>query len=412
MREDGLVSTSANSIVALASQSGFRLAGRDSSGAMSLDVTAAAWSLLDRFNTLHDYEQGYNDRTGIGGLLATLQQDIVGTGGCGLELVLDKAYGPARLVPIGYSTITWESNGRGGRYPTQEGGEINLNLPTIFVSEHNRNADEAYSGSMLRPGLDHTIQFNEFIEDMHRSLNRVGHSRLVASLVAEKIAAAAPPEITKDSQKMQAWFDNAKTNVEEALAGLEPEDAVVSYDSVDYSVEDTGGSKADYTGLLSTLGNLTGAALKTPASVTGLRASGGQGLSNAETLVYLKVVEAARAPIEEVMGRALTLGLRLLGVDGYCQFNFMPVNLRPEEELEAYKGTKQNRILQLLSYGLINDAEACYVLGVRPQGLQKILAGSGFYETKGSGSDEAERDSSTGRALNPGTPKKSGGSDK
>lgn len=420
MREEGLFSSAANSMVALAANSGFRLAGYNSAGAMDVEVMSLAYSVMDRFSTLHDYSQGFNDKPGMQSLLATLQLDVVGSGGCGVELVLDKEFGPERLVPIGYSSVQWEADGKGGRYPTQESGEVNLNLPTIFIAEHNRNADEAYSVSLLRPGLSQTIAFNEFLEDMHRAVNRVGHSRLTATLIAEKVAAAMPDHIKSDPKKKQQYFEQMRDEVEKALEGLEPEDALVAYDSVTYQVHDVGGTKADYSPMLTTLGNLLGASLKTPASVSGLRADGGQGLSNAETLIYLKVVEATRPPVEEVMSRALTMAVRLLGLDGYVYFKFLPINLRPEDELEAYRSTKQKRILELLSYGLINDAEACYQLGVRPQGLSEMLAGTRFYagtsETSeglketGSG-EEGERESSTGRALNPKTPSKSGGDD-
>lgn len=410
MREDGLFSSAANSMVALAANSGYRLACYNAEGAMDLAVMGTAYSLLDRLSTLHDYSQGFNDKPGMQSLLTTLQIDVIGTGGCGVELVLDKTFGPERLVPVGYSTIQWEADGKGGRYPTQDNGEIDLNLPTVFIAEHNRNADEAYAVSLLRPGLTHTISFNEFLEDTNRAVNRTGHSRLVAKLLSEKVLAAAPDPVKNDPAKRNEFFNQVRTQVEEALEGLEPEDALVAYDSVEYEVKDTGGSKADYSPMLTTLGNLLGASLKTPASVSGLRAAGGQGLSNAETLIYLKVVEAARPPVEEVMSRALTLAVRLLGVEGHVYFEFLPVNLRPEEELEAYKGTKQKRVLELLSHGLINDAEACYQLGVRPQGLIGVLAGTGFYG-KSAPTGEGERESSTGRALNPGTPSKSGGDD-
>lgn len=414
MREDGLFSSAANSLVALSANSGFRISGYNSSGAMDLSVMSMAYSVMDRFSTLHDYSLGFNDKPGIQSLLATLQTDVVGTGGCGLELVLDKTFGPERLVPVGYSTIVWEADGKGGRYPSQDGGDVNLNLPTVFIAEHNRNADEAYSVSMLRPGLSHTMNFNEFLEDTHRAVNRTGHSRLIAQINAEKAWAAAPDSVKSDPAKRGTFFNQVRTEVEQALEGLEPEDALVSYDTVEYDVKDIGGSKSDYSTLLTTLGNLLGASLKTPASVSGLRAGGSQALSNAETLIYLKVVEGARPPVEEVMSRALTLAVRLLGIDGYVYFEFMPVNLRPEEELEAYKGTKQKRVLEMLSYGLINDAEACYELGIRPQGLVKELAGTGFYgkaKTAAEGQDEGERESSSGRALNPDTPSKSGGDD-
>lgn len=413
MREDGLFSSAANSMTALATGSGFRIAGYNSSGAMDSGVMSIAYSLLDSLTALHDYSKGYNDKPGIMQLLATLQQDVVGTGGTGVELVLGKDFFPERLVPVGYSTITWVSDGQGGRFPAQDGGDTSLNLPTVFVAEHNRNADEGYSVSLLRPGLSNTVAFNEFIEDTHRAVNRTGHSRLIASLNAERVWAAAPDDVKNDPDKRNAYFNSVKASVEGALEGLEPEDALVSYDTVTYDVKDIGGSKSDYSNLLATLGNLLGASLKTPASVTGLRASGGQGLSNAETMVYLKIVEASRNTVEEVISRALTLAVRLAGIDGYVNFEFLPINLRPEEELEAYKGTKQARVLSLLSYGIINDAEACFELGIRPQGLSKAFSGTGFYENAPQTADApVDRTSSVGAALNPGTPAKSGGSNK
>lgn len=411
MREDGLFSSAANSMVALAAKSGYKLAAYNAEGIMDTEVMAVAYSIIDKIDTLHDYSQGFNDKQGIQSLLATLQIDTIGSGGCGAELVLDEQFGPERIVPVGYSTIEWEADGKGGRYPTQEEGEINLNIPNAFIAEHNRNADEGYSVSLLRPGLSQTFQFNEFLEDTHRSVVRTGHSRLISTLSQEAVQKMAPPEIANDPEKMTKFYNSVKTGVESALQDLNPEDALVSYDTVSHKIEDIGGSKADYGTLMTVLGNLLGVSLKTPASVSGLRTSGGQGLSNAETLIYLKVVEATRPPVEEVMSRALTLAIRLLGVEGYVKFEFNPVDLRPELELEAYKGTKQNRILSLLSYGLISDANACYELGLRPQGLIKAFSGTEFYKGATSGKVEAERESSTGRALNPGTPSSSGGDD-
>lgn len=412
MREDGLFSSAANSMVAIATKSGYRLAAYNSAGAMDSTVMAAAFSILDKIDTLHDYSKGYNDKQGVQALLSTLQVDTIGSGGCGVELVLDEMFGPERLVPIGYSTITWEADGQGGRYPTQDGGDINLNLPNIFIAEHNRNADEAYSVSLLRPGLAQTFQFNEFLEDTHRVVNRAGHSRLISTLDQEAVRAMAPPEIANDKAKMAAFYNKVKESVESALEDLEPEDALVSYNTVAHRIEDIGGSKSDYSSLMTTLGNLLGVSLKTPASVSGLRTEGGQGLSNAETLIYLKVVEATRPPVEEILSRALTLAVRLIGVDGYVKFEFNPIDLRPATELEAYLSSRQKRIFERLSYGLITDAEACYELGMRPQGMMREFSGTEFYNAKQEARSEGERESSTGRALNPDTPSSSGGGDK
>ncbi|MNX90766.1 hypothetical protein D3C86_1228260 [compost metagenome] len=93
-------------------------------------------------------------------------------------------------------------------------------------------------------------------------------------------------------------------------------------------------------------------------------------------------------------------------------FEFLPINLRPDAELEAYYGTRQKRILELLSWGVINDAQACYELGLRPQGLQSMLAGTQFYtKSKASDATETDRSTSAGAALSPDTPAQTGGDD-
>lgn len=412
IREDGLFSSAANSMVALSTGAGIRMMGFNSAGVPDIAVTTAAYNIIDQLDMQHDYSLGYNDKPGFYTLLAMLQMDVVTSGGCGGELVLDPSFGPERLVPVGYSTVGWKADGKGGRYPTQDNGDIELNIPTVFIAEHNRNPDEAYAVSLLRPGLTHTINFNSFLEDTHRALNRTGHSRLIATLVAEQVRNATDEKTRNDPAKMAQIYQTVKAEVEAALAGLEPEDAIVAYDSVTFKVEDTGGNKSDYTGMLTTLGNLLGAALKTPASVSGLRAGGSQALSNAETLIYLKVVQACRPPVEEVLSRALTLAIRLQGVDGYVSFEFKPIDLRPEAELEAYLATKQKRVLELLSYGVINDAHACYELGVRPLGLLQLLAGTGFYSKSAAAADPvaADRSTSAGAAASPDTPAQPGGS--
>jgi hypothetical protein len=412
MREEGLFSSAANAMVALSAGAGFRIAGYRDDGTMDVSVMSAAYDIVDGFDTTHDYTKGFNDKHSLQSIISTAMLDVLSSGGCGIELILDKEYGPNRLVPVGYSTITWESDGQGGRYPTQEGGDVVLNIPTVFISEHNRHADDAYAVSMLRPGLAQTFNFNEFLEDTHRAVNRTGHSRHITTLDQEAVRNMAPPEIQNDKAKMAAFYNTVKANVEDALRDLEPEDALVSYDTVTHKLEDMGGSKADYSALLTTLGNLLGVSLKTPASVSGLRSSGTQALSNAETLIYLKIVESTHPVVEDIISRALTLAVRLIGIDGFVKFQMNPVNLRPEDELEAYKTTKQRRILELLSFGLINDAQAYYDLGIRPQGAVALLAGTNFYGKNAQPVEEGERTSSAGRALNPDTTSTSGGDDK
>ena len=94
------------------------------------------------------------------------------------------------------------------------------------------------------------------------------------------------------------------------------------------------------------------------------------------------------------------------------QFKFDPINLRPEDELEAFKTMKQDRVFNLLSEGFLTDEEAAHELGTGPRAPgAPPLSGTGF-NRQGGGIDAENASPNAdpqGRALQPDTPKKAGG---
>lgn len=411
--EDGMMSSALFSMVQIAN-SGYKLAAYDTvTGEMSSEGTVAAYRVVNAMDTLHDYTKGYNDKVPVSALIETQLRGAALTGGVGQELVLDEHFMPSRIQPVPYETLKWFSDGKGGRRPKQVGGsngDIDLNIPNFFVAESHKDSSRAYAISLFRSALKQSFMYQEFLEDLRKSVKKSGHSRLVAKLLAEKVRAAAPTEIQSDPVKLRSWMDAAKKGVEDALAEIEPDDSVVSYDSVEFKVEDTGGSKADYAPLLKLLGNLQGTAMKTPSSVSGLRSEGSQSLSNAETLTYLKTAVAICNPVEQVMSRTLTLSARLLGFNVFVKFEFNDVDLRPASELEAYFAQRQARALELLSLGKITDVEADYMLGLRHNPSAPQLSGTNFRSPNGgANNDNPDRKDAMGKDLNPGTPAKAGG---
>lgn len=412
-QKDGIFAAAVNSMVTLAVGEGFKVGGYDAYGNMSLEVMAAGYAVLDSIDTLHDYSQGYNDKQGMRSIINSMVLDTVTSGGCGCELVLDPRFGPERLVPISYNSIKWViKDNDGGRYPQQDGNDNNLDLPTIFIEEHMKHPGSDYAESMMRPGIEMTFQHAEYIEDMRRVLKQTGQSRMLAKLDAAKVAQTIPKNIKGDPDKEQQFMRQQLMNVVNMLSALEPEDAAVFYDTLDIQISENDGEKADYATLLKTLSNMVGVAVKTPSSGIGLRSDGGQGLSNAETLVYMRTASAIAYPVCSALSRALTLAIRLMGVNGSIKLRPNDVDLRPKTELEAYAATRQKRILYLLSIGMINDAQACYDLNIRPSDYFNILSGTGFMDKGSSDSDmDPDRTGSAERNLNPGTPSKSGGED-
>lgn len=371
-------------------------------------------SILTRLNTNLDYS-GFDDKLSFERVLEMLIVDCVNTSGVGLELVLDKNRMPERLVPFPYDTIEWKQ-GSNSRFPVQRGSgdEVELNFPTIFVSDLHRSPNAAYADPIFEAALRDGRAYEQFLQDMRRVVRRAGHDRLVLTLDAQRIQDVAPPEIKGDPDKLATWMEDVRTGVEEVVDDLGPEDALVVFDTVKTDLLSSDGGKADYVSLMNALSGNLATALKSNPSILGLRIEGSQSLSNTESLIYLKIARAMRRPAQEVISRALTLAIRMYGLSAYVEFKFDPIDLRPERELAAFETMRMDGDLTLLSMGQITDLEFSIRrgLGTLPTGYVP-LSGTGFHSKKPVDASKASpNDGAQERALQPDTPDAAGGASK
>jgi hypothetical protein len=416
VRLDGTLSTALFDMVQVANTKLVVKAYDSMTHQFSREGTLVARNALVMMDTVWDYGVGFADRRSVKQIKESALREVILTGAVAGELVLDKARYPDRIQLVPFESLVWKARGDGnGKYPIQRGytpQEIALDIPNFWVVESHLGADDPYPRSMLEAALPTLFYYGEFIEDTRRVVRRTGHSRLVVTLSAEKVQAAAPEAAKKTEAAMKAHMESVREEVETVLAGMEPEDALVIYDVG--TVEDVSGrgDKADYTELLQVLAGMAATSLKSMPSVLGLRLSGSQSLSNTESLIFLKVAAAAQTAVSIFMSRALTLTARLFGVDCYVKARFSPINLRPEDELEAFKTMRQDRILELLSVGLIGDDDATEELGLppRPAGAP-ALSGTFFRDSVRStrAGEVSPNSDPMGRALQPDSPSKAGG---
>ncbi len=377
--------------------------------------TIAAETILASLATDWDYAQGYSDKRGLGALLESMLLEVVLTGGVGLELVLDKVRLPTSFNVFPYDSITWVSKGKGRKVPAQKGPDgnlIELDLPTIWVGESMKPANRKYALPLLHAGLKRVVGYEQFLEDAWRVITKAGMSRLVVSLNYDKVVQSAPVETRNDAAKLSAYLEEVRTVHEQILTLLSPEDALVTYDLAEVAALKVSGEKAEISDLINQLSGLAASALKSNPSMLGLRIGGSQNTSSTEALLATKTAALFQHPVEEVLSRALTLACRLYGADVYVDFAFDDIDLRPQNELEAYLQIKQARVLELLSLGRINDDEAQVMLGLGslPAGAQE-LAGSGFQAPIKADAVPVAATNSRNRQISPPTPTSGGGSD-
>lgn len=417
-REDGLVSTALFNMVQVA-MSGYVLSAFNATtGLHDPSATVTANRVLASWGTLFDYTKGYSDKPTTEEIIVSALKEAATCGRVFGELVLDSNFLPTRVQLYPGEEVEWRSRGDGTRYPRQRpssGGEaVDMDYPTVWVHDLHPEVGQDYPTPLLQAALNSSFYFNEFVEDMRRVVRRAGHGRLVVKLNWNAIKATADEETQASPEKLQSYMEQVREEVEDNLKGLEPEDAIVTYDSAEFDTKATGGDKADYTGLLQAIEGVLATSLKSNPSAIGLRMNGSQSLSNTESLIYLKVAESLHTPVEAFMSRALTLACRLYGHDVFVEFAFKKINLRPDDELEAHRLIKQQRILEQLSLGLISDDKARQDLDLPPwQEGDVLLSGTRFMDNAGTkGQDFIDKVSPNNgpqeRALTPGN-KKAGG---
>ena len=79
----------------------------DSSHQLSNEGMLTLRSWLADLSNLNDYTYGYDDRIPLTGISESLLMEIMLTGACAMELVLDKVRLPFRLQPVSPSKLKW-----------------------------------------------------------------------------------------------------------------------------------------------------------------------------------------------------------------------------------------------------------------------------------------------------------------
>lgn len=376
---DGNVSTDVATKVAIAN-SGYIVTAYDAeTGVFNYEATLNAANILKSLGRVYDYTKGFVSKPSMAEVIRRMLIDVQVTGAAALELVMDKDRLPDFINTIAYDYVRKVSRGDGTWYPRQElTGEdpVDLNYPNIFISEMNRDSGSAYAISPIIPAVPAILDLRVLKDDMERSINRAGHGRLAVTLNAEAILSTAPEDVLNDDAKKTAYLEAQRSAVATVVNGLNPEDAIIVFDSVEVETQDGSGSRSDWSPLLQAKEGAAATALKSNPSAMGMRSQGSQSLSNTESLIFLKHCADLQLPVSDVMSRALTLACRSLGDDVTVDFKFKPIDLRPENELEAFTTTRFNRLTDQLSIGLIEDRWFYHISGLPQQDTN--LSGTGF----------------------------------
>lgn len=367
---------------------GFKAVAYNLDGTANPEATDSLHQVLTRMNLLTDYAEGFTNISGLHSVAEMLALELRRYGSCSMELVLDKARLPSRLQPISTTQLEFYEDTKGNLYPVQKAsmGDINLDVPVFFYESIDQDLLTAYSDSPMEAALQATLADAEFTNDVRRVIRRALHPRLDAKVAWDDFRKGLPAEFAGDPDKQRQYQNSYISAIEETVNGLEPDDALVHFDTVEFAYINNGNVSLnnEYDTLQKMVNAKLATGTKAPPAVLG-HGSGSQNVASSESMLFVKYCEGIQIKLNSIISRALTLGVRLLGHDVYVQFQFDAIDLRPAAELEAFNAQKQSRILDLLSLGLISDEQASVELTGRlpPKGF-KPLSGTMFRSQVGS----------------------------
>ena len=304
-------------------------------------------------------------------------------GGIGLELVLDKFKLPTSIIQVASSRLEWEK--KNGQYiPFQEdrNKKIYLDIPTFFFVNTDRRPDQAVADSPLLPAVQQMAFKRAVISDIQRVIRRAGYPRHKVKLLEDIMKKNAPMDVRMDAAKLSKWLVKQKKDIADSLAKLNPEDAIVIFDSVEIDYLSTQGSMSiDFRPIVEILDGQLTSALKVLPSILGKKSGvGSQNTASVESMTFVNTLSFLQERCDKILSQVYTLAARLQGMNGRILAKHNASNLRPELELEPQKLAKQNRILQLLSFGLLTDSEAALTLGIKHLPTEE-LSGTRFLDS-------------------------------
>lgn len=384
-------------------------------GTINAEATALLAQIITRLTVVNDYSIGFDDAPSMRSVSETWAREVMIDGAMSGELVLDASRLPYKVQPVATSQIEMMPSKDGKRVtPRQKiaGNYIDLNVPTFFMVSLDQDTTTSYPTSPIEPSIQAVLFSAEFMNDLRKVVKRAIHPRVVVTIDEKKFRDGIPLEIQQDPEKVKQHLNSVLADLQSTINDLEPEEALVVFDSIGIEVTDHGNTNlsSEWKVIQDYADSKLAAGSKTLPTVLGHNTSTSD--ASADVLMFMKYVEGmVWGKLNEMWSKVLTLAVRLFGYDVYVVFSYNEIDLRPANELEAFKAMKQSRVLELLSLGLLTDEEASIILtGHLPPKGYVPKSGTGFRpnsssEPTGNGYNGASNDGSTlNQRLKPNTP--------
>lgn len=265
---------------------------------------------------------------------------------------------------------------------TWQGNYKKIDIPSFFYQALDARLDDVYGICPILPALQVIFFQIQVLQDLQAVVHKAGYPRIEITLLEEILIKNAPPMFKNDAKRLAEWLNQRKQDIEREYQNMQPEDAIIHFDSVKTNFMETqrGLSTYDARALIEVIDAQVIASLKSLATLMGRQRGRTETYASAEVQLYIKGVEAIQRLTGQLMSRILTFCLNMFGYQGYVIFEYLPIELRSKTELAQWNAIRIRNELILVALGMESFEEACIGLtGHKPTGkvndsLELILA--------------------------------------
>lgn len=380
---------------------------RDPDGSFNIDATRLTLQFLRQLNYMPDYTNGFSHVGSLRSVAEALGREMQQGGAMALELVLDKQRLPFKFAPVPTSQLVFFTDGKGTAPVQRIGGQdIDLDIPTFFYVALDPDLLDAYPQSPMESAIQPVLASTQFLTDLRRICARSVYPRMDIVINEDKLRARIPDALKGgDAASLQAYMNGIINEVQAAVNDLGVEEAMVHYDF--FEVSYVGGQDGDVPNTFDTVKSIYNSKMATALRTAGTVLGYGDGSASAASadiqLFMMNANGMIRMKLQELFSKALTLAMRLMGLDVTVEFLYDEIDLRPAGEMMAYRQMEKEYWRGLLSDGMVTDEEVCLRLtGNLPPNGYKVRMGTYFAETGGAvdSSTPANPDSQTSNIGN------------
>ena len=289
------------------------------------------------------------------------------------ELVLDK---DARtfadiVVPDAYTArFRLEKDSRiGGDYwqLIQGSGRdaVILDRPTVKFVALDPLPGTPYGTSVIMPGLFPALFILTMLQDARRVVAQQGWPRLDIKILVEQIVAAMPEEDQQDAEKIKAVLDSAVAQVAASYSKLDPDQAWVHTDTVEFGNPIGAiGSLDGVSELFRLLERMAIRAVKSQPLLFGIEEGMSEASANRQWEVHVQGVQAIQKVAEGVLSSLFSMALQAKGILAIAEFKFE--ELRASEELRdaqvLFQKLENAQLMEVMGY---EDHDSASVYAVK-----------------------------------------------